>query len=323
MAPRPRILLTRRWPEAAERRMAEFGEVVRDADDRPLSAEALREAFGAFDVICPTVTDDLGAGAWPASVRTKIVCNYGVGVNHIDLEAARARGVVVTNTPDVLTDATAEIALTLLLMLARRAGEGERMLRAGLWPGWSPNQLLGQGLAGKVVGVVGFGRIGRAFAQRARFGLGMSVVYNARHRAEPNLEAESAARYEPSLDRLLAEADAISLHCPGGPETRHLIDARRLSLMKPTALLINTARGAVIDEMALIAALRAGTIGGAGLDVYEREPQVPPELAALENAVLLPHLGSATLETRVAMGLRAADNLEAFLAGGAPRDRVA
>jgi lactate dehydrogenase-like 2-hydroxyacid dehydrogenase len=319
----PRILITRCWPAAAEARARTLGEVVTNPDDQPMSADALREALAGFDAVCPTVTDALPAEAWPAKARTRALCNYGVGVNHIDLEACRARGVVVTNTPGVLTEATAEIALTLLLMAARRAGEGERELRAGRWTGWRPTHLLGQGLAGKRLGVVGFGRIGRSLARKARFGLGMEVVYYARRRAEPALEAEAEAVFEPSLDRLMETADAVSLHVPGGAETHHLIDASRLARMKPTALLINTARGAVVDEAALIAALRRGAIAGAGLDVYEAEPAVPAELRALENVVLLPHLGSATEETRLAMGMRALDNLEAVLRGAAPPDRIA
>ena len=262
------------------------------------------------------------ASVWPAAARAKLICNYGVGVNHIDLAAARAHGAAVTNTPGVLTEATAEIALTLLLMLARRAGEGEREVRAGAWTGWRPTHLQGRSLSGKTVGVVGFGRIGQSFAKKARFGLGMSVAYHSRRRADAAVEAETGATYEPSLDRLVETCDVISLHTPGGAETHHLIDAPRLARMKPGAMLINTARGAVVDETALIAALQTGAIG-AGLDVYEAEPRVPDALKALDNVVLLPHLGSATVETRMAMGLKAIDNLEAWLAGRPLPDPVA
>jgi len=319
---RTRILVTRRWPEAAERRLAEFGEVAFNRDDRPMTPEAMREALGAFDVVCPTVTDALPASVWPEAPRTRLVCNYGVGVDHIDLAACRERGVMVTNTPGVLTEATAEIALTLLLMVARRAGEGEREVRAGGWTGWRPTHLLGRSLSEKTVGVVGFGRIGRAFARKARFGLGMRVLYHSRHRAPAEAEAETGAIFEPSLERLLEASDAVSLHVPGGAETRHLIDAAALGRMKPHAFLINTARGTVVDEAALIAALQARAIGGAGLDVYEAEPTVADALKALENVVLLPHLGSATVETREAMGLAAIENLEAFLKGEPLPDRV-
>lgn len=320
---RTRILVTRRWPEAAERRLAKLGDAVFNPEDRPMTPGALREALGAFDVVCPTVTDALPASVWPQAARARLICNYGVGVDHIDLAACRERGVAVTNTPGVLTEATAEIALTLLLMVARRAGEGEREVRAGGWTGWRPTHLLGRSLSGKTVGVVGFGRIGRAFARKARFGLGMSVLYHSRHRAPAEAEAEAGAVYEPSLERLLRASDAVSLHVPGGPETRHLIDAGALARMRPHAFLINTARGAVMDEAALIAALQARAIGGAGLDVYEAEPKVPDALKALDNVVLLPHLGSATVETREAMGVRAIENLEAFLKGEPLPDRVA
>lgn len=318
-----RILLTRRWPDAVEQRLRELGEITFNPDDRPLSQAELKAALETHDVVCPTVTDSLPETVWGPDFRARMLCNYGVGVNHIDLEACRARGVVVTNTPDVLTEATAEIALTLLLMVARRAGEGERELRAGAWTGWRPTHLQGRLLAGKTVGVVGFGRIGQAFARKARFGLGMSVLYHARRPAPAEVEAETGAVFEPSLDRLMQAADAVSLHCPGGAHTHHLIDAAQLARMKPTAFLINTARGTVVDEPALIAALEQRTIGGAGLDVYEAEPTVPEALKRLENVVLLPHLGSATVETRVEMGLRALENLEAFLQARPLRDRVA
>ncbi|OYX06478.1 MAG: D-glycerate dehydrogenase [Caulobacter vibrioides] len=318
-----RILLTRRWPEAAERRMAELGEVTLNPGDQPLTAAQMRQALADYDVVCPTVTDALPAEVWPDNPRVRALCNYGVGVNHIDLAAAKARGVVVTNTPDVLTEATAEIALTLLLMVARRAGEGEREVRAGAWTGWRPTHLQGQLMTGKTVGVIGFGRIGQSFARKAHFGLGMKVIYNARNRASPEVEAETGAVYESSLDELIEVSDAVSLHCPGGAATHHLIDATRLARMKSTAILVNTARGTVVDEAALVDALKAGSIAGAGLDVFEAEPKVHPGLLDLDNAVLLPHLGSATVETRVEMGMRVAANLEAILKGEAPGDRVA
>jgi glyoxylate reductase len=320
---KPRILITRRWPEAVEARMAELGELTPNRDDRPMTAAELTAALAGYDVVCPTVTDALPAAVWPEEARTRLVCNYGVGVNHIDLAAAKAHGAMVTNTPDVLTEATAEIALTLLLMVSRRAGEGERELRAGKWHGWRPGHLVGQLSEGKTVGVVGFGRIGRAFARKARFGLGMRVLYYARRRATAEQEAETGAEFEPSLERLLERSDAVSLHTPGGLETHHLIDADRLKLMRPTTYLVNTARGSVVDEAALIAALQSGAIAGAGLDVYEQEPHVPAALMALDNVVLLPHMGSATIETREAMGFRAVENLEAWLAGQEPRDRLA
>jgi lactate dehydrogenase-like 2-hydroxyacid dehydrogenase len=256
-------------------------------------------------------------------LRAKLLANYGVGFNHIDLDACRAAGLAVTNTPGVLTDATAEIAITLMLMAARRAGEGERELRAGRWAGWRPTHLIGAGVTGKTVGLLGFGRIGQAVARRARQGFDMRVCYHSRRRAAPEVEAATGAEWRPSIEEVLAEADFVSLHTPGGAETRGLIDAQRLAAMKPTAFLINTARGDVVDEAALASALAAGVIAGAGLDVYVAEPTVHPALLELENVVLLPHLGSATRETREAMGFRAFENVEALAAGGTPPDLVA
>jgi len=317
---RPKVLLTRKWPQAVERRLAAAYDVVLNPDDQPLSPAVLAEAMMEFDAICPTVVDSITADVVAREgARVKIFANYGVGVNHIDLEACRRHGIAVSNTPDVLTDATAELALTLMLMIARRAGEGERQVRAGRWVGWGATRLLGTTLVGKTLGVVGFGRIGQATARMARHGLGMSILYSSRRPAAPEVEAETGGRWRP-LDDMLAEADVVSLHIPGGADTHHLIDAARLQKMKPTALLINTARGSVVDEAALEAALRAGTIAGAGLDVFSAEPEVPAGFLDLENVVLLPHMGSATTETREAMGDRAVDNLDAFFAGKPPPD---
>jgi lactate dehydrogenase-like 2-hydroxyacid dehydrogenase len=317
---RPKVLLTRKWPDAVERRLAAAYDLSSNTGDQPLSAAELSAAMHAFDAICPTVTDSVTA-EWleGGELRVKILANYGVGVNHIDVEAFRRHGIAVTNTPDVLTDATAELALTLMLMIARRAGEGERQVRAGGWHGWGATRLLGTTLVGRTLGVVGFGRIGQATARMAHHGLGMPVLYSSRHPAGPEVEAETGARWRP-LDDLLAEVDVVSLHCPGGPDTHHLINANSLRRMKPTAFLINTARGSVVDEAALEAALRAGVIAGAGLDVFRAEPQVPEGFLGLENVALLPHMGSATTETREAMGNRAVDNLDAFFAGQRPPD---
>ena len=320
----PRILLTRRWPSEVEHYLSQRYDVTVNEHDTPLDAAALQAVLSAYDAVCPTVTDKLTAEVLAAGAgRVKILGNYGVGVSHIDLQACRQFGIVVTNTPEVLTDATAEIALTLMLMVARRAGEGERQVRAQQWPGWAPTRMIGAGLSGKTLGLVGFGRIGQSTAHKARHGFGMRIAYFSRQRASAEVEARSGARYHAVLDELLESADFVSLHCPGGAGTRHLIDAGRLDRMKRTAFLINTARGEVVDEAALAAALRERTIAGAGLDVYEHEPRVPEALLDLENLVLLPHLGSATLETRVAMGMRVADNLERFFAGLEPGDRLA
>jgi lactate dehydrogenase-like 2-hydroxyacid dehydrogenase len=255
-------------------------------------------------------------------LRTRILANYGVGFNHIDTAAAKARGVVVTNTPDVLTDDTADDAVMLMLMVARRAGEGERHVRAGAWTGWRPTHLLGTRVSGKTLGLIGLGRIGRAVAQRARHGFGMRVVFHDPSPPPAGVVAELGAEPRASVEDVLREADFVSIHSPATPDTHHLLDARRLALMKPGAFLINTARGDLVDEAALVAALERNTIAGAALDVYEREPEVPRDLLALEQVVLLPHLGSATSETRVAMGVRALENLRAFFAGLPPRDRV-
>ncbi len=321
---KPRILLTRRWPEAAEARLRDRYDVTANAGDSPLDQAALARAMQDYDAVCPTVSDRIDAAViGTGGQRARILGNFGVGTNHIDVAAAAAAGVAVTNTPDVLTDATADIALTLLLMVARRAGEGERLLRAGRWEGWAPTQLLGRQLSGKTLGLIGFGRIARAVAARAAHGFGMKIVYTAPRRQPADYEAEVSARFVDSVEAMLPTVDFLSLHCPGGAATHHLLNATRLALLPPHAAIVNTARGTVIDEAALAAALAAGTLAGAGLDVYEEEPRVHADLLAREDVVLLPHLGSATVETRVAMGMRVADNLDAFFDGAAPQDRVA
>jgi lactate dehydrogenase-like 2-hydroxyacid dehydrogenase len=272
----------------------------------------------------PTVSDRITAEVLSAEpMLCKILGNFGVGFNHIDIKAARERGVAVTNTPAVLTDCTADIAMTLLLMAARRAGEGERHVRAGAWAGWRPSHMVGTQVTGKTLGLIGFGRIGQAVARKAHFGFGMKILYASPERAPLEIETALGARHCESLSELLAAADFVSLHCPGGEANRHLINAARLAEMKRGAFLINTSRGEVVDERALIEALEAHRIAGAGLDVYEREPRIAEELLTMESVVLLPHLGSATMETRVAMGMRVAENLDAFFEGREPPDRVA
>jgi len=321
---KPRVILTRRWPAPVEARLRELFDVGFNETDRPLSAAELEEALRAADALCPTVSDRLDASVLGiAGMRAKLLANYGVGFNHIDLDAARKRGLVVTNTPEVLTDCTADTAMTLLLMVARRAGEGERHVRRGEWSGWRPTHMMGAKVTGKTLGLIGFGRIARAMAHRAHFGFGMRILFHTP--SPPSAEVCNAlgATACASLEELLRAADFVSLHCPGGAATRHLMNAQRLALMKPEAFLINTARGDVIDQAALVDALLNRRIAGAGLDVYDGEPQVPEALKTLDNVVLLPHLGSATLETRVAMGMRVIENLEAFFAGRTPRDRVA
>ncbi len=292
-------------------------DVTINEHDTPPDAAALKVALAAYDAVCTTVTDKLTADVLAAAGggRVKILGNYGVGVSHIDLPTCKRLGIVVTNTPDVLTDATAEIAVTLMLMAARRAGEGERQVRANKWEGWAPTRMIGADVTGKTLGLVGFGphRPGdRAEgASRLRHAGALLLPQASRSRS-------GSADRRPTLcivGRVLERADFVSLHCPGGAETRHLLNAARLDRMKRSAFVINTARGEVVDEAALADALRNRVIAGAGLDVYEHEPRVPEAFLGLENVVLLPHLGSATLETRVSMGMRVAENLERFFCG--------
>ena len=303
--------------------MAETFDVTLNDGDQPMSQQALAAAMGEYDVLCPTVSDRIDAAVIGGGDRVRLIANYGVGFDHIDLAAARAKGIAVTNTPGVLTDATADIALTLMLMATRRAGEGERELRAGNWTGWRPTHLVGAGLKGKVLGLVGMGRIAIATARRAHHGFGMKIAYYARRPCEDAVAAELQAEFMPDLNDLLGKADIVSLHVPGGAETANLIDAGAIARMKQGAYLINTARGGVVDHAALAAALGSGHLAGAGLDVYPAEPQVPAELLGLENVVLLPHLGSANAETREAMGFCALDNVAAFAAGADLPNRVA
>jgi lactate dehydrogenase-like 2-hydroxyacid dehydrogenase len=321
---RPRVLATRRWPTEAEQRLDAQFDVVRNDGDVPLSRADLAAAMREFDALAPTITDKIDAEMIEApDRRVKIIASFGVGFEHIDIAAAKRAGVVVTNTPGVLTDATADLALTLLLMAARRAGEGERELRAGEWIGWRPTHLLGHELKGRTLGLVGFGRIGQATAQRAHHGFGMKIAYYARREADAEVAQPLGAVWYPALKELLATSDFVSLHVPGGAETRHLIGAEAFATMQPHAILINTARGDVVDEQALVAALHAGQIAGAALDVYQGEPNVSADLVAAPNTVLLPHLGSATNETRNAMGFKVVENLAAWFAGETPPNRIA
>jgi lactate dehydrogenase-like 2-hydroxyacid dehydrogenase len=317
------VVVTRRLPEAVHHALTGEFDARLNPDDRPLTAEGLREALGSADALLTTVTDKVTAEVLATEPRRAgLVANFGVGFNNIDIEAAKARGIAVSNTPDVLTDATADLAMTLLLMVARRAGEGERHVRGGQWTGWRPTHMLGTHVTGKTLGLVGMGRIARAVAQRAHHGFGMKVVYHDPFPPPPDVAHALGIEQRQNLDDVLREADFVSLHCPATPETRHLINRDRLSVMRPEAFLINTARGDVVDEAALVEVLRAKRIAGAGLDVYEREPQVTQALTTMDNVVLLPHLGSATTETRVAMGMRAFENLQLFFSGKPLRDRV-
>jgi lactate dehydrogenase-like 2-hydroxyacid dehydrogenase len=322
--PLAKILITRPWPAGAQAYMQSRYDVTVNETGIPLTHDELMQAMNDYDCLCSSLGDRMDAAVFGVpNARAKMIGHYGAGYENIDVSAARAAGITVSNTPDVLTDATADIALMLMLMASRRASEGERQLRAGQWKGWGTTALMGQSLEGKTLGLVGFGRIAQATAQKAAAALGMKIVYYSRRQAAADIEAPLNARYVASLDQLAAEADVLSLHTPGGAETKHMIDARLLTLMKPTAILINTARGSVVNEADLAEALKTRAIWAAGLDVYEAEPVVHPALLDLSNAVLLPHLGSATVETREAMGMRAATNVDLFFAGEPVRDRVA
>ncbi|HVP60807.1 MAG TPA: D-glycerate dehydrogenase [Myxococcaceae bacterium] len=319
--PEHAVLFTRRLPEAVERRAARDYRLHANPEDRPLSADELVERSQDVDAVVCTVADRMNAGVLlrlPARIR--IVASFGVGTEHLDLATARARGLVVTNTPEVLTDATAEVALLLLLGAARRAYEGQTLLRSGGWTGWAPTQLMGRQLSGKRLGIVGMGRIGQAMARRAR-GFGVEIHYTDQRRLPP--EHEEGAIFHPTVEELLPLSELLSLHAPSTPETRHLLDARRLGLLPRGAIVVNTARGDLVDDEALIAALRSGQVGAAGLDVFQEEPALHRGYLGLENTFLLPHMGSATIETREAMGFRALDNVDAVLSGRPAPDRVA
>jgi lactate dehydrogenase-like 2-hydroxyacid dehydrogenase len=319
----PIIVVTRQWPRSVEEELRRrFPSVQLNVDDVPLGHQGLRRALAEADVVLPTVSDRLSADLFTPEVRTRFLGNFGVGYNNIDTEAAVRAGVVVTNTPGVLTDTTADTAMTLMLMVGRRAGEGERELRAGRWSGWRPTHMMGADVTGKTLGILGMGRIGAAMARRAHFGFGMPVVFYDAMEEIADHGVPSAKRLD-TVEEVLSVADFVSLHMPGGGDNHHLIGAERLACMKPTAFLVNSARGDIIDQRALIEALRERTIAGAALDVFENEPEVPQELCELENVVLLPHLGSATLETRTQMGMLVLENLQAFLDGKEPPCRVA
>ncbi|WP_054009024.1 2-hydroxyacid dehydrogenase [Cypionkella psychrotolerans] len=306
-----KLLITRPLPDPVMQAARARFEVTARASTLPLDASELRVALTDYDVVLPTLGDLFKAEAFAEvpTPRAKLLANFGVGFNHIDTKAAAALGIAVTNTPGAVTDATADVAMTLLLMTARRAGEGERMLRAGQWQGWHPTQMLGAPVSGKCVGIIGMGRIGRAIAQRCHYGFGMRVIYHNRSATDAGVPAQQVSMLE------VLQADFVVIAVPGGPATRHLINAEALAQMAPHGILINIARGDVVDETTLATALKTGQIAGAGLDVYENEPQITPALLGLENVTLLPHLGTAVLETRTAMGMMAVANLIAYLDG--------
>ena len=319
---KPRVIVTRKVPDEIETRMMELFETRLNVDDAPLSADDLREAVQGCDVLVPTVTDRIDADLLEAAgPDLKLIANFGNGVDHIDLAAAQARGMTVTNTPGVLTEDTADMTMALILAVPRRLVEGERMMRSGEWPGWSPSFMLGRRIWGKRLGIVGMGRIGTALARRAR-GFGLSIHYHNRNRVAAEIESDLEATYWDSLDQMLAHMDIVSVNCPHTPATYHLLSARRLKLLRKEAFIVNTARGGVVDENALIVMLKAGDLMGAGLDVYEDEPEVKPGFFKLDNVVMLPHMGSATLEGRVATGELVLINIRTFMDGHKPPDRV-
>ena len=318
----PRVHVTRRLLPSVEARMSELFAVTLNSEDRPLGRDELVAAMQTCDVIVPTVTDRIDAAMLEeAGDRLGMIANFGAGTEHIDLAAARARKVIVTNTPGVFTDDTADLTMMLILSVPRRLGEGSRLIQDGQWTGWAPSAMLGHCIGGKRLGIVGMGRIGQAVAHRAR-AFGMEIVYHNRHRLPASIESMLGARHEADLELLIAQSDVVTLHCPAGAATHHLINAQRLAAMKPGAFLINTARGDLIDEEALIAALTSGEIAGAGLDVFANEPKVDPRLIALPNVITLPHLGSATIEGRAHAGEKIIANIRFWADGHRPPDQV-
>ncbi len=319
---RPRVVVTRRLLPAVEARMTELFDVVLNTSDEPMSRDALAAAMRDADVLVPTVTDRIDAQLIAQAGETfGLIANFGAGTEHIDVDAARARGIVVTNTPGVFTDDTADLTIALILFTMRRFGENQAILHAGQWGGWGPSAMLGSGLSGKRLGIVGMGRIGQAVAHRAR-AFGLDIIYHNRRRLPSALETMFGARFESDLDRLIMESDILTLHCPALPDGKPLMDAARFARMKPSACLINTGRGQLVDEEALITALKEGQIAGAGLDVFANEPSVDPRLLALPSVVALPHLGSATFEGRRAAGERIIANIRFWVDGHRPPDQV-
>lgn len=322
MRKKPLVVVTRKLPDAVETRMMELFDARLNVDDRPMSRAALAEAMKTADVLVPTVTDRIDAELiGEAGPQLRLLANFGAGVDHIDLKTAKARGLTVTNTPGVLTEDTADMTMALMLAVMRRLIEGERVARSGDWQGWAPTAMLGRRMRGKRLGIVGMGRIGRALARRAG-AFGLTVHYHNRRRVAPEVEADLEATWWESLDQMLAHMDIVSVNCPRTPATYHLLSARRLALLRPQAVIINTSRGEVIDETAMARMLEQGKLAGAGLDVFENEPAISPKLLKLENVVLLPHMGSATIESRIETGEKVIVNIKTFVDGHKPPDRV-
>ncbi len=321
-AKKPLVMVTRKLPEAIETRMMELFDTRLNPDDHAMTRDELANAMQAADVLVPTVTDRIDAPLiQQAGPNLKLLANFGAGVDHIDLAAARARSIIVTNTPDVLTEDTADMTMALILAVPRRLAEASRLARSGKWTGWAPTFMLGHRIWGKRLGIVGMGRIGQAVARRAR-GFGLAIHYHNRKRLHPEIENELEATYWESLDQMLARMDVISIHCPHTPATFHLLSARRLALLQPHAYIVNTARGNVVDEAVLARMLATGALAGAGLDVYEHEPAITPKLLELDNVILTPHIGSNTIEGRTATGEKVLINIRAHVDGHVPPDRV-
>lgn len=319
---KPKIILTRQLPDSIETRMRELFNATLNESDMPLSKEELIAAVQSADVLVPTVTDTIDAEIIAAAgPQLKLIASFGVGVDHIDLKAARDKGITVTNTPGVLTEDTADVVMSLILAVPRRIAEGDVRARSGQWNGWSPTGMLGRRINGKRLGIVGMGNIGEAVARRAR-GFGMSIHYHNRKPVHPQLEEELEATYWESLDQMLPRMDIVSVNCPSTPQTQNLLSRERLSLLQPHAYLVNTSRGDVVDEEALIDLLSNNGIAGAGLDVYKDEPVIPEKLRHLKNTVLLPHIGSATIEGRQDMGQKVIINIQTFIDGHTPPDRI-
>jgi lactate dehydrogenase-like 2-hydroxyacid dehydrogenase len=318
----PRVIVTRELPDAVMARLEDLFDAVNNRGDAPLSRDALAAAMRDCDVLVPAVTDSIDAELIAqAGERLKLIANFGAGVNHIDLKAARARGIIVTNTPGVLTEDTADMTMALILSVPRRLAEGEKLVRSGEWKGWSPGGMLGRRIGGKALGIVGMGRIGQAVARRAR-AFGLSIHYHNRHRLPKVVEAELQAEWHPHLDELLGAIDILTLHTPLNADSRDLIDRRRISLLRPHVFVINASRGGILDEDALVEALEAGRLAGAGLDVWRHEPEIDPRLLALPNVVMTPHMGSATYEGRVASGEKVIQNIRMWADGHRPPDQV-
>jgi glyoxylate reductase len=319
---KPLVVVTRKLPEVIETRMMELFDTRLNESDAPWTKAEMIEAVQAAEILVPTVTDRITSSVLAhANPNLRLIANYGTGVDHIDVEAAYARGITVTNTPGVLTEDTADMTMALILAVARRLVEGERLARSGDWSGWSPTSMLGHRITGKRLGILGMGRIGTAVARRAR-GFGLAIHYHNRRRVPAELESELEATHWDSLDQMVARMDIVSVNCPHTPASFHLLSARRLKLMRPDAIIVNTSRGEVIDEAALTRMLRNREIAGAGLDVFEHEPAINPKLRELDNVVLLPHMGSATIEGRIDMGEKVVINIKTFIDGHRPPDRV-